>query len=163
MLPLTDIGPESSCPQFCSKNKSIKLLHYTMVCGFLGLNWPISFLFCLLTHFLKSNLSLLLSFSLRQYISCVHNTHRSSRKRDGSKRWKIFIIFTREKYKLLFSDGRQGGTTVDSRGADHVFLEGTLSAAPMSKNILYEIHRNTELGFMEFSSTEMLLFCSWAW
>lgn len=112
-MPLTDIAPGSSCPQFYSKKKDIKAQHYTMVCGFLGLNWSVSFLFCLLTHFLKSNLSLLLSFSLRQYISSAHNTHRSSKKRGGSKRGKIFITFTREKYKLLFSDGRQGGMTVD--------------------------------------------------
>lgn len=109
-MPLTDIAPESSCPQFHIKKKGIKALHYTVVCGFLGLNWCVSFLFCLLTHFLKSNLSLLLSFSLRQYISGVRNSHRSSRKRSGSKRRKVFITFARD-YKLLFSDGTQGGRT----------------------------------------------------
>lgn len=99
-----------------------------MICGFLGLNWCVSFLFCLLIHFLKPDLSCLLTFSLRQNINSVRNTHQSSRKRDGSKRGNTCISFTRE-YKLLFSKRKPGGATVARAAMEQItyFFRGNLT------------------------------------
>lgn len=99
----SNICPPSSSlsPQFHSEKKGIKPLRYPTARGFLGFNWCVSFLFCLLTHFLKSNLSLLLSFSPKQYISSVCNTYQSSRKRGGSKRGKYFHYF-HKRVQIIF-------------------------------------------------------------
>lgn len=131
-----------------------------MVCGFLGLNWCVSFLFCLLTHFLKSNLSLLLSFSLRQYISSVRNTHRSSRKRGGSKREKIFITFTRE-CKLLFSNGRRGVTTVDRAAMEQTahFFQEEPDLSLQCPSMSYKHDRNNELDSWSFHQFCLVVEC----
>lgn len=107
-----------------------------IVGGFLGLNWCVSFLFCLLTHFLKSDLSLLLSFSLSTPVVAI--TPLMQQEKRWQQKMKDFLYFhKRVQISLFWWETRIKNSGQDSHGAADVFLsEGTLPVTPVSKHVL---------------------------
>lgn len=149
-LPLTDTAHESSCPRFFSfVVKSIKFLSYTMVYGVLGFNWPVSFLFCLLTHFLKSNLSL--SVSLRQYISSVHNTHWSNKQKGMAGKVETFPLLSQERNKYYFLMG-------DEEEQQWTAMEWAMCFFQTEPYLLFLCPRTTHM-----KSVQILNLDSWTW
>lgn len=100
-------------------------------------------LLCLLTHFLKSDLSSLLSFSLSTPVAVTPPNQQEER---WQQKQKIFITFTRE-YKLLFSHERQGRTTVDRTTMEQLtyFFQREPHLSLQSPSTSCKPHRNTDL------------------
>lgn len=96
--------------------------------------WCVSFLFCLLTHFLKSDLSLLLSFSLGTPVVTVTPPIQQE-KRWQQKRKDFHYFHKRVQIIILWWETRRSGQ--DNHGAADIFLsERTLPVTPVSKHVL---------------------------